>query len=55
LAVTQSPAGAACPAGPFPDALPPVNAVNRSGATIFTNSSAAGSFFSYGTWAVTAP
>lgn len=30
-----------------------LNAVNRSGATIFTNSSAAGGFFSYGTWAVT--
>ena len=31
-----------------------LNAVNRSGATIFTNSSAAGGFFSFGTWAVTA-
>lgn len=30
-----------------------LNAVNRSGATIFTNSSAAGGFFSYGTWAAT--
>lgn len=30
-----------------------LNAVNRSGATIFTNSSAAGVFFSYGTWAAT--
>jgi len=26
---------------------------NRSGATIFTNSSAAGGFFTYGTWAAT--
>jgi len=32
-----------------------VNEVNRSGATIFVNASAAGGFFSYGTWAVTAP
>jgi hypothetical protein len=31
-----------------------LNAVNRSGATIFVNSTAAGGFFSYGTWAVTA-
>jgi hypothetical protein len=31
-----------------------LNAVNRSGATIFTNSSAAGGFFTFGTWAVTA-
>jgi len=31
-----------------------LNAVNRSGATIFADSSAAGGFFSYGTWAVTA-
>jgi hypothetical protein len=30
-----------------------LNAVNRSGATIFTNSSAAGGFFTYGTWAAT--
>jgi hypothetical protein len=30
-----------------------LNAVNRSGATIFTNSSAPGGFFSYGTWAAT--
>jgi hypothetical protein len=30
-----------------------LTAVNRSGATIFTNSSAAGGFFSYGTWAAT--
>ena len=30
-----------------------LNEVNRSGATIFTNSSAAGGFFSFGTWAVT--
>ena len=30
-----------------------LNAVNRSGATIFTNSSAAGGFFSFGTWAAT--
>jgi hypothetical protein len=29
------------------------NAVNRSGATIFTNSSAASGFFTYGTWAAT--
>jgi hypothetical protein len=31
-----------------------LNAVNRSGATIFTNSSVAGGFFSYGTSMVTA-
>jgi len=31
-----------------------LNAVNRSGATIFVNSTAAGGFFSYGTWAATA-
>ena len=31
-----------------------LNAVNRFGATIFVNSTAAGGFFSYGTWAVTA-
>jgi len=30
------------------------NAVNRSGATIFVNSTAGGGFFSYGSWAVTA-
>jgi hypothetical protein len=30
-----------------------VNEVNRSGATIFLNSTAAGIFFSFGTWAVT--
>ena len=30
-----------------------VNEVNRSGATIFIESSAAGRFFSFGTWAVT--
>jgi len=30
-----------------------LNAVQRSGATIFTNSSAAGGFFSYGAWAAT--
>ncbi len=30
-----------------------LNAVNRSGATIFTNSSAAGGFFTFGTWAAT--
>ena len=30
-----------------------VNEVNRSGATIFINSTAAGGFFSFGTWAVT--
>jgi hypothetical protein len=30
-----------------------VNAVNRSGATIFIESTAAGRFFSFGTWAVT--
>jgi hypothetical protein len=30
-----------------------LNAVNRSGATIFVNSTAAGGFFSYGTWAAT--
>ena len=30
-----------------------VNEVNRSGATIFLNSTAAGGFFSFGTWAVT--
>jgi hypothetical protein len=30
-----------------------VNEVNRSGATIFILSSAAGGFFSFGTWAVT--
>ena len=30
-----------------------LNAVNRSGATIFANSTAAGGFFSYGTWAAT--
>ncbi len=30
-----------------------LNAVQRFGATIFTNSSAAGGFFSYGAWAVT--
>ncbi len=31
-----------------------LNGVQRSGATIFTNSSAAGGFFSFGAWAVTA-
>jgi hypothetical protein len=31
-----------------------LNAIARSGATIFTNSSAAGGFFSYGSWAATA-
>jgi hypothetical protein len=31
-----------------------LNAVNRSGATIFVNSTAGGGFFSFGTWAVTA-
>jgi hypothetical protein len=31
-----------------------LNAVTRSGTTIFTNSSAAGGFFSFGTWAATA-
>ena len=30
-----------------------VNEVNRSGATIFINSTAGGGFFSFGTWAVT--
>jgi len=30
-----------------------LNAVNRAGATIFINSTAAGGFFSYGTWAAT--
>jgi hypothetical protein len=30
-----------------------VNEVNRSGATIFLNSTAGGGFFSFGTWAVT--
>jgi hypothetical protein len=30
-----------------------LNAVQRSGATIFTNSSAAGGFFSFGAWAAT--
>ena len=30
-----------------------LNAVNRSGATIFVNSTAGGGFFSFGTWAVT--
>lgn len=30
-----------------------VNDVNRSGATIFINATAAGGFFSFGTWAVT--
>lgn len=30
-----------------------LNAVNRSGATIFVNSTAAGSFLSFGTWAAT--
>ena len=30
-----------------------LNAVNRFGATIFVNSTAAGGFFSYGTWAAT--
>jgi hypothetical protein len=30
-----------------------LNGVRRSGATIFTNSSAAGGFFTYGTWAAT--
>jgi hypothetical protein len=32
-----------------------LNEVNRTGATIFTNASVAGGFFSYGTWAATAP
>ena len=32
-----------------------LNEVDRSGATIFTNSSGTGGFFSYGTWAATAP
>ena len=32
-----------------------LNEVNRSGATIFTNASGGGGFFSYGTWAATAP
>jgi hypothetical protein len=31
-----------------------LDAVNRFGATIFVNLTAAGGFFSYGTWAVTA-
>ncbi len=30
-----------------------LNAVQRSGATIFVNSTAAGGFFSYGAWAAT--
>ncbi len=30
-----------------------LNAVQRFGATIFTNSSAAGGFFTYGAWAAT--
>jgi hypothetical protein len=30
-----------------------LNAVNRNGATIFVNSTAAGGFFSFGTWAAT--
>ena len=30
-----------------------LNAVNRFGATIFVNSTAAGGFYSYGTWAAT--
>jgi hypothetical protein len=32
-----------------------LNDVNRSGATILINASAGGGFYSYGTWAVTAP
>jgi hypothetical protein len=51
----QANAGALCiyEAERFNTAGGSVNEVNRSGGTIFINSTAAGGFFSFGTWAVT--